>query len=357
MKTSVIVLILIVFGLVAAGAAVILVQSVGLLRPNTPEEADVLVATADLEARTPLVESHVAVKRMQRTGLPVDTLSNWSQVAGKVLKVAVVKDQPLVASHFAAKDSVDEQLKKGMLAFPVHLSRRVTAENLFYPGCVVDVFATFPLQNRENGEAIVFPLLQGIRVLGVADETVAQPREADAQARRSATNEAIVTLEVNSEQAGILQLAMQQGTLGLAMRNPTDTTINPADPIVVKDGRFKPSGEAESQTLALARQWQQIQQNTDTRLSRMEQMVSELQDPNKTQVAAAPAATPQPPPPLPPPPILMPETPAKVQSLPPLVLPPKPVVITVIRGRETQDAEFERGDQPQPEPAGEARGG
>ena len=68
--------------------------------------------------------------------------------------------------------SVDDLLRPGMLAFQIPLSRGATPVDLLYPGCFVDVFATFPLYDRQKGEAVVTPLLQNIRVLGVRDETV-----------------------------------------------------------------------------------------------------------------------------------------------------------------------------------------
>ncbi len=256
------IIMLVVLGIVAAGAATLFLQSMSLFQqPKEVATFDVLVATADLAPRTALTEALVEVKKMPKTGLPADYLSNWSQAAGKILKLAVVKGQPLANSSFIPKDSVDDLLRPGMLAFPIHLNRRVTAENLFYPGCVVDVFATFPLTNQRKGEAVVFPLLQGVRVLAVANETVVSAAQAKTAAPqpRSQAAEAVVTLEVNSRQASALQLAMERGTLGLAMRNPTDTSVNPMDSMVVKEGQLTAASETlDPQTLAMVGSIQKI---------------------------------------------------------------------------------------------------
>jgi pilus assembly protein CpaB len=260
---------LVVLGVVAAGAAALFVQSTSLLKaPKENPMVDVLVAKEDLTARTLLTEAQVEVKKMSRVGLPSDCLSNWSQAAGKILKLNVIKGQPFANSSFVPKDSIDDLLRPGMLAFPIHLARRVTAENLFYPGCVVDVFATFPLSNRQKGEAVVFPLLQGVRVLGVANETVVTAQQAaqtkggapgNAPQPRGGASEAIVTLEVNSRQASALQLAMERGTLGLGMRNPTDRGLNPMEPMVVKEGQLTAASEAlDPQTLAMVDSIQRI---------------------------------------------------------------------------------------------------
>jgi Flp pilus assembly protein CpaB len=149
-------------------------------------------------------------------------------------------------------------LRPGMLAFQIPLQRRSTAVDLLYPGCIVDVFATFPLTNSDKGEAVVTPLLQNIQVLAIEDETVV-PQESEGgsvaptpRRQPSMSGSATVTLEVNSRQAAALQLALERGTLGLAMRNPLDKEWNPMEPMVVKEGQLTAGSEAlDPATLAL----------------------------------------------------------------------------------------------------------
>jgi pilus assembly protein CpaB len=359
MKTALIATVLVVFGLVAAGAAAMLVQSLQLLKPKPVEDVSVLVATSDLEARTPLKEAFVEVKRMPRTGLPADYLANWSQVAGKILKVAVVKGQPLGDSSFIAKGSVDDLLRTGMLAFPVHLSRRVTAENLFYPGCVVDVFATFSLRDQQKGEAVVVPLLQGIRVLGVANETVvsaSQSQGVEGQSKKAPGPEAVVTLEVNSRQAAALQLSMDRGTLGLAMRNPTDQGVNPMEPMVVKDGQLSsPTENLDPQTLSLLGQIQQMMTHwgpAGPDLNAIRALDVRLADPRPDPNAVAKAPDPNS--------VAKPRDPNTVAVGRPEVtvaqIKPSPITamvqvkprtwpVTIIRGQQIQETELKAGNQ------------
>jgi len=176
----------------------------------------------------------------------------------------VVKGQPLAGSCCLPETAIDDLLKPGMLAFQISLARRSTAVDLLYPGCIVDVFATFPLQDRKKGEAVTAPLLQNIPVLAVQDETVisaSEEKEGSILSRKSSSHSGDVTvaLEVTSRQAAALQLAMERGTLGLAMRNPLDKNLNPTDPMVVKEGQLTASSEAlDPQTLALVNQLQQM---------------------------------------------------------------------------------------------------
>ncbi|MCL5279369.1 MAG: Flp pilus assembly protein CpaB [Planctomycetes bacterium] len=254
---------LVLLGIVAAGAATLFVQSTSLLQPKEPPAFDVLVAAADLAPRTHLTEASVEVRKMPKTGLPVDYLSNWSQAAGKTLKLAVVKGQPLSSSQFIPKNSIDDLLQPGMLAFP--LSTKTSSSQLLYPGCVVDVFATFPLRDREKGDAVVTPLLQNIRVLAVEGDTVIPEAPTkkgmapEPPKQRSSTGNVTVTLEVAARQAAALELVKEKGTLGVAMRNPNDKGWNPMEPMVVKEGQLTAASEAlDPQTLAWVQSFQRM---------------------------------------------------------------------------------------------------
>ena len=291
---------LVLLGIVAAGAATMFVQSTSLLRPKEPPTFDVLVAAADLAARTPLTEDRVEVRKMSRTGLPVDYLSNWSQAAGKTLKVAVVKGQPLASSQFIPKNSIDDLLKPGTLAFP--LSTRTASSQLLYPGCIVDVFATFPLRDRARGDAVVTPLLQNIRVLAVATDTVIPPAPtkkgvaAEQPKKRSSTGNVTVMLEVTARQAAALELVKEKGSLGVAMRNPNDKGWNPMEPMVIKEGQLTAASEAlDPQTLAWVQSFQRMlntPETTDVTVPGLApaapQPVAQALDPNNT-VSVAPA--------------------------------------------------------------------
>jgi Flp pilus assembly protein CpaB len=259
------VLILVILGLLAAGAAAVLVETLKF-NPMANREVpvvEILVAQQDLTSRTRLEAKHVEVQKAPSTGLPVGYFSNPAQAIGKVLKLNVAKGEILTMSLCVAKGSIDDLLRPGMLAFPAQFSRRFTAFELLYPGCIVDVFATFPLRDRARGDSVVTPLLQNIQVLAVGIDTVIPQEEEKAGIaapnKRSAGGYVPVTLEVNARQAAALQLAMEQGTLGLAMRSQTDKSLNPMEPMVVKEGQLVAGSEAlDPQMLALVGRIQQM---------------------------------------------------------------------------------------------------
>lgn len=261
------VVILLVLGLLAAGSAALLFEWVQIrnLKPSSQTTAvDVLLAQADLPARTRVVADHVKVEQVPRAGLPEGCFTNQAQAIGKTLKVAVVKGQPLTGTCFLPETAIDDLLRPGMLAYQISLTRRATPVDLLYPGCIVDVFATFPLHDRIKGEAVVIPLLQNIQVLGVRDQTVVTPapnkKEPSGPTTLSTgTGNVTVSLEVNARQVAALQLVIEKGNLGLAMRNPLDKSPNPVEPMVMKEGQLTAASEAmDPQTLALVDQLQQL---------------------------------------------------------------------------------------------------
>jgi len=264
MKVAVVFLILL--GVVAAGAAAIFVQTLPRLRPRQAAMVDVLVAQTGLPARTRLTEENVKVQKAPAAGLPVGYFSNPAQAIGKVLKLDVAKGEVLSQGVCIVKGSVDDLLRPGMLAFAAPLSRQSTPVDLLYPGCIVDVFATFPLRDREKGDAVVTPLLQNIQVLAIGMETVVPAsQEGDKKLalgtapRASSGGNVTVTLEVTARQAAALQLVLQQGRLGLAMRNPTYKGLNPMEPMIVKEGRLTAGSEAlDPATLALVGELQRL---------------------------------------------------------------------------------------------------
>jgi Flp pilus assembly protein CpaB len=265
------VLVLIVLGLLAAGSAAFLfqwVQATQAPRETRPDTVEVVVAQSDLPARTRLTAEHLVLQKVPKTGLPANYLTSPTPVIGNVLKMPLTKGEIVTAAACIAKGSVDDLLRPGMLAYAAPFPRDSSVFELLYPGCVVDVFATFPLRERNKGEAVVFPLLQNVQVLAVGTDTVIPAtQEEKAASGNKPRGNAIVTLEVNARQVGALQLALKQGSLGLAMRNPTYKGWNPMEPMVVKEGQLTAASETlDPQTMALFGRIQQMLASSDSTL-------------------------------------------------------------------------------------------
>jgi Flp pilus assembly protein CpaB len=141
---------------------------------------------------------------------------------------------------------VAANLAPGMRAVSIALKGQSGLEGLIYPGCLVDVIATFKLEsNSKLGEAVSTTLLENIRVLAVEDIAVGQNMESTqdgvekaAAQRAVAARGMYVTLLVDAKQAEALQLAVDRGTVSLAMRNPEDLQTGDAVATLLNQGRL-----------------------------------------------------------------------------------------------------------------------
>ena len=132
-----------------------------------------------------------------------------------------------------------------MRAVSVPVSKHSVMGGLLYPGSIVDVVATFRLSNndRATGEAISTTLLHGVQVLAIQQKSIMSGPDSEEQSAPPASvRELTVTLMVDSKQAQALQLAMEKGSVSLAMRNPLDKDPVDAEAMVLSQGRLARMG-------------------------------------------------------------------------------------------------------------------
>jgi pilus assembly protein CpaB len=244
---------LIGLGLLAGLSALLLVSA---LRSEKMAElrgkgnVNAVVAVKALPAMSLLTSQNTAIKKVPRNGLAVDFLFDQAQVVGKVLARPVEEGQVLTKGTLMSEGTgaqLAASLKPGMRAMSVPVSKHSVMGGLLYPGCLVDVVATFHLRyQEERGQAISTTLLQGIQVLAVQDESVMTKTEQEktqTKSSRGSESQLTVTLMVDTRQAEALQLAMDFGKITLAMRNPLDQRAGDSDAMVLSQGRLAMAGE------------------------------------------------------------------------------------------------------------------
>ena len=196
-----------------------------------PPPVEVVVAARAIPAMTVLDSTAVIVKSVPADQRPERFVGSAVRVVGRVLTVPMVEGQLFTPSCFAGEGSALQlaaALPDGMRAMSVSLADYSRLEGLLYPGSLVDVVASFRLPDPKGGrgDAVSTTLLQSIQVLAVEDRTVVSTDEGAAESRlpRRAGARRMVTLMGSAEQAEVLQLATEHGTITLAMRNPLDAT-------------------------------------------------------------------------------------------------------------------------------------
>jgi pilus assembly protein CpaB len=231
---------LLALGIVAALCAAVLVatlqsKSRQVATPGIPPieasetgELPVLVAASDLEPRTVLTGEGIVTKSMSKATVPEGSFRDPIQIVGKVLLVPLKSGQAFTAGCFASEGSglrLASALAKGMRAVSVQLSDPMGLESLLYPGSIVDVLASIETKSEDGQQkqTISVTLLQSVVVLGVGDRTVVSP--SDPGAAKGILDRGPrppVTLLVEPKDAELLKLAMQEGSISLALRNPMD---------------------------------------------------------------------------------------------------------------------------------------
>lgn len=335
------VVILVLLGTLAAGAAVLLVQLVkDRVGENRQERSvQVVLAERDLPARTKLTAEHLKTAPVPVRGLAQGYYTSEAQAIGKILRVDVSAGQPLTNEMVVARGGVADLLSPGMLAFSAPVSSRNTAVSLLQPGSIVDVQVTFPLRSSTEGDAVVFTLLQQVRILGIDADTLASQADPKAPTTRrsSSSGNVMVTLEVSDRQARALALALKHGTLALPLRNPTDFTFYPVEVMVLKEGRLTAGSRSlDPQDLMLFNQLTQLLSGQPVEEIDATEVLAETDpnDPNAVVTVAAPKPMPV-------------HAPLNVEFGPGIEHSSGPSLqkVTIIRAQKVEEVELERKDE------------
>jgi pilus assembly protein CpaB len=250
---------LVLLGVVAAVCAVLLVNAIRVdssMQTVKKGEIAVVLAIKDLPAMTVLTADAIESGSVKTKEAPQGHFTNPIQIVGKILSKPIVKGEILTKANIISEGSgaqLAAALPPGMRAISLNMSSQSISGGLLYPGCVVDVLASFKLtgsasRNNSKGEAISTTLLHGIQVLAVAGESVISKSDAENEAdkikskARSTTRNLTVTLLVDPRQAEALQLAALNGTISLAMRNPLDDEPVDYDATVLNRGKLSKLG-------------------------------------------------------------------------------------------------------------------
>jgi len=180
---------------------------------------EVAVAARDLALGTKIDPGAVQMVRWPRDAVPAGASTDPRAFAGNVVKVAFVKNEPLVASKLFVGEKTSGVLPllipPGMRAMSVPVDEVGDIAGFVLPQSRVDVLVALSGGGSEGNRAKM--VLEDVQVLAVA-QTIEQKQDEPQVVR-------VVTLVVTPEQAEQLTLATREGTLRLAMRNYNDNKI------------------------------------------------------------------------------------------------------------------------------------
>lgn len=232
-------LIVLVIAAVAAVGALLLIRGLGSRQAEqTSAEAEqiagqqVLVAARDIPQGAALAPSDLAVALF-----PTSSVSNsfirldqqpsaQADLVGGVTRRAFVQGEPIVSASVVQPDGhgfLAAQLEPGSRAVAIEIEPITAAGNFIQPNDHVDVIMTARVNNREGGGESVRSdiILRDIRIMALGDKTGTQTSGEAPEV----TEASVAVLEMTAEQARVLALADEMGTISLALRGVQAETV------------------------------------------------------------------------------------------------------------------------------------
>jgi pilus assembly protein CpaB len=193
-----------------------------LLAAEPPIElAKVVVAARDLGRGDRVRPEFLKVVDWPAAGVPKDAFGSIADLVGdgsedRRVRRPLVAGEPVLAgkiSGFGGKDTLGETLDPNQRAVSIRVNDVSGVSGFILPGDRVDVLLTRQRDQGKRDEMVVDVILQNVVVLAM-DQLTDEEREKPQLARTA-------TVQVAPDQAQKLALAMQVGTLSLALRNIT----------------------------------------------------------------------------------------------------------------------------------------
>ena len=181
---------------------------------------EIVVAAKDIAPGTTLNDDAIKKGLIKTTpwpksSIPAGAFSPPQQVIGKVNRVKILANEPILESRLAGEGAgLTVRLEAGKRALALRVDEIVGVSGFIVPDDRVDVILTTTPLGGDQGTKFSKIVLQNKRVLSVAQST--EQKEGKPQLARS------ITLEVTPEEAEKLSLASQEGQIVLALRGLGD---------------------------------------------------------------------------------------------------------------------------------------
>jgi pilus assembly protein CpaB len=237
-------LIVLAIAAIAAVGALLLIRSLGARQAEqTAAETEqiageqVLVAARDIRQGAALAPSDLAVALFPQSSVSPGFVrltqqpSAQAEFVGGVTRRAFVQGEPITASAVVQPDGhgfLAAQLEPGFRAVAVEIETARAAGGYIQPNDRVDVIVTARISNREAGGEQVNSdiVLRDIRVMALGGDTETQtsgetPEVVEAN---------VAVLEMTAEDARVLALADELGTISLVLRGVEAETVGMARP-------------------------------------------------------------------------------------------------------------------------------
>lgn len=208
-----------------------------------PETVSVVVATRDIARGEVIGEQLVAARDWPAGMQPPSSHVDTSKILNRTALTPIMAGEPVLEGKVAdleAGRGLAALIPEGHRAYTIQTSHvGSNVAGFVMPGNRVDVLLTLRGgPNDKTGGGSSTTLLQAVEILAV-DQRLDAPTENRVEQLRS------VTLLVTPEEAALLDLGHNMGTLALSLRNPSDTMKAETKPATVNVLRFTQKDPAE----------------------------------------------------------------------------------------------------------------
>ena len=184
---------------------------------STDPGVQVMVAANDLQVGSRVEERDIRIINIPASVLPPGAPRKRSDVIGHGVILPISKGEFILPNRLAAENAgagLPSLIPPGMRAVSVRVNDVASVSGFVTPGTRVDVLVTASATG--TGESQTTTVLQDVQVLA-SGHTLERSSSGEAQ------NAVVITLLVTPEDAQRLTLAMNEGRIQLALRNPVDT--------------------------------------------------------------------------------------------------------------------------------------
>jgi pilus assembly protein CpaB len=213
------VLALVMASMAAAGVYLYL-KEMPVAEARAPETTSVVVASGDLTFGTTLKEEHLKVAEFPKSSVPSGCFASIDSVLSQTTKVFVVDGEPILASKLSSiGGGLSVRVPPDMRAMSIKVNEVTGVGGFVLPGDRVDVLVTID-NAAGTSNAVTKTILQDAEVLASGTKT-------ETKNNQNVTVQTVTVL-VYPDGAEKLALAVDQGNVHLALRNPVDRHVTEA---------------------------------------------------------------------------------------------------------------------------------
>ncbi len=228
-----------VLAIICAGSAAVGILLVRNSRGKTTDEtAQVVVAKSEIARGQLVTEAMVTMRPWPTEIVPLRAMRDLPSVVGRTALTQITAGEPVLESKLADRNAgrgLASLIPDGRRAYTIQTSRVASnVAGFVLPGNRVDVLLTLRGgPNDATGGGSSTTLLQAVEILAV-DQQLDAPVEKQVAPQHLRS----VTLLVTPDQASLLDLGQNMGTLTLSLRNPEDIAEADTVPATVNVLRY-----------------------------------------------------------------------------------------------------------------------